>query len=168
MFDFPNIMRVMYPYSYLLGLNRFLDGAWYEPSLDDRIGWALKLLEIKSGDLAVDIGSGDGRVVIEMAKQGAIAIGIEKNPVLVETSRQNIYAANLTNRARIIHGFMLQQSYKQYNKVFIYQFKTVIGQLETQLFAELPIGARVVSNYWKFPHWPVSAQLEDVYLYLKK
>lgn len=157
----------MYPPSYILGLNKFRGGAWYEPSLDDRIDWALQLLDIKPHDLAVDIGSGDGRVVLAMAQQGAVAVGIEKDPVLVKTSRQNLRAANLNHLARIISGPMLAQSYRRYTKVFIYQFKTVMADLEQKLLSELPPGARVVSNYWPFPHWPVSAQIGDVRLYLQ-
>lgn len=158
----------MYPLPYLLGLNKFRDGAWYDPSWDDRIGWALQLLKLTTADKVIDIGSGDGRVVVAMAKIGAQAVGIEKDIQLVEKARAIILQTGLKQRAHIIHGDMWQQSYQDYHKVFIYQFKSVMERMEEKLLAELPSGASVVSNYWRFPHWQVSDQLSDVYLYTKK
>jgi precorrin-6B methylase 2 len=157
----------MYPASYILGLNRFKNGAWFDPSLDDRIEWGLKLLDLRPGDTAVDIGSGDGRVVVKMAEAGAKAVGIEKEAHLVTESIQNAANHGLKNQVRFVLGDLWQQSYADYNKVYIYQFKTVMRRLEQKLMAELPVGTRVVSNYWKFPHWKISAQLGDVYLYVK-
>lgn len=158
----------MYPSSYILGLNKFKDGAWYEPSLGDRITWAIQLLEITSNDIAVDIGSGDGRVVIEMAKRGAKVVGIEKDPELVEISRKNILHSGLADQASIIQDNMWRQSYQSYTKVFFYQFKTIMKRMEQKLLSELPLGSKVVSNYWQFPNWQLTNNLHDIYLYTKQ
>ena len=50
---------------------------------------------------AVDIGSGDGRIVIALAKKGLIAHGIEINPFLAMFSRFKINAAGLKGKAFI-------------------------------------------------------------------
>jgi protein-L-isoaspartate O-methyltransferase len=158
----------MYPTSYILGINKFKDGAWFDPSQEDRIEWALQLLEITENDSAVDIGSGDGRVVIEMARLGAMAVGIEAEIKLVHKAVSIITDYELTDHARILHGDMWEQSYAGYNKVYLYQFKTVMQRLEDKLLAELPLGAKVVSNYWKFPNWKITKKIHDVYLYIKE
>lgn len=158
----------MYPLSYLLGLNRFKNGAWYDPSGDDQIIRMLELLKIEPNDHAVDIGSGDGRVVIAMAKLGAQVVGIEANPQLVTQSTNKIIQQGLSDRARIIQSDIWQQSYHKYNKVVVYQFKTIMERLEKKLLDQLPTGAKVVSNYWRFPHWEESNHIQEIYLYINK
>ena len=61
----------------------FTSGLGYAPSTTAIIDRMIKLLNIKPGEKAVDIGSGDGRVVIALAKAGAEAHGYEINPLLV-------------------------------------------------------------------------------------
>ncbi len=158
----------MYPLSFLVGFNRFKEGAWFEPSEDDRLTWMLELLDITPSDTCIDIGSGDGRVVMAMAMLGARSFGIERDLKLVELSRRAIRYADLEKRAQIYRGDMRQHWYKPYSKVCLYQFKTVMSLFEQKLLSELPVGAKVVSNYWKFPYWQIADCKEDVYLYVKK
>lgn len=158
----------MYPLSYLFGLNKFKSGAWYEASKDNRIAWMLKLLDISPSDKCVDLGSGDGRIVLTMAMLGAYATGIEIDPHLVKQSKQAIAHAGLSKKAKIYQIDMWQHSCRDYTKVILYQFKSVMPQMEQKLLAELPPGARVASNYWKFPQWKISDHIEDVYLYIKE
>lgn len=157
----------MYPLAYLSGLKTFERGCWYEPSGNDRISSMIRLLSIVPGDTAVDIGSGDGRVVLALAMAGAQALGIEKDSRLVSRSQAAIRQAKLEDRATIIQADMWQQSYHNFNKVVLYQFKTVMDSLEQKLLSELPSGARVVSNFWQFPHWKLSGHEQNVYLYIK-
>lgn len=63
-------------------------GSPYVPSRKNDIRQALReLYSIDSDDLLVDLGSGDGTVLREAAKIGAIAVGYEINPILVVISR---------------------------------------------------------------------------------
>ena len=128
----------------------------------------LQLLAIAPGDKAVDIGSGDGRVVISMAKMGAEVVGVEKNSHLTKVSTQNISKEKLTEKAKIVYQDMFLHDYRPYNKVVIYQFKTVMSRLEQKLHDELPAGARIVSNYWQFPNWKAYKKVDDIFLYVKK
>lgn len=155
----------MYPLSYLFFFNRFKDGAWFEPSWDDRIKWMIQLLEIKSTDKIIDIGSGDGRVVEAIARAGAEAYGIEKDTKLVKKSRNRIEQAGLNQRAHIIEGDMWHYNYHLFNKATIYQLSTVMERMETKLQTELTPPSIVVSNYWRFPTWPCTKQIVDVYQY---
>lgn len=62
-------------------------GAPYAPSDEDKIQRMLSLARAAKGDRAVDVGSGDGRVVIALAKIGAHATGYEVNPILYLISK---------------------------------------------------------------------------------
>jgi SAM-dependent methyltransferase len=60
----------------------------------------LRMAEVKSGDYVIDLGSGDGRIVIEAAKRGARGLGVDYDPRLVEAARGNARKAGVANRAR--------------------------------------------------------------------
>jgi Protein-L-isoaspartate carboxylmethyltransferase len=78
-----------------------LRGAPYIPTKREGVIKMLKLARVRPGCKALDIGSGDGRLVIALAQAGAEAHGCEINPVLVWWSRRKIKAAGLEGRAFI-------------------------------------------------------------------
>ncbi|GHO76473.1 hypothetical protein KSD_42440 [Ktedonobacter sp. SOSP1-85] len=59
-----------------------LRGAPYLPAHYKDVEAVLKGLELKPGDLIVDLGSGDGTVLLAAARQGLVAYGYEINPLL--------------------------------------------------------------------------------------
>lgn len=59
-----------------------LKGAPYLPTLEPQIAAAFKLLELKKGQTVLELGCGDGKVLIWAAKHGYKTIGIELNPIL--------------------------------------------------------------------------------------
>src|SRR5260370_11490482 len=61
----------------------------------------LRMAEIRAGDTVIDLGSGDGRVVIEAAKRGARGLGVDLDPNLVKLATQNASAAGLAGPARL-------------------------------------------------------------------
>lgn len=64
-----------------------LFGAPYLPTLKKQIGLALDLAELKPGQIMLELGSGDGRVLRAAAKKGYKAVGYELNPLLVLISK---------------------------------------------------------------------------------
>ncbi len=65
-------------------------GAVYYPTTDNSVKEMLKISHLTSKDTLIDLGSGDGRILIAAANLGAKAIGYEINPFLVYKSRQLI------------------------------------------------------------------------------
>src|ERR1044071_3493736 len=49
----------------------------------------LRMAEVRPGDSVIDLGSGDGRIVIEAAKRGASGLGVDLDPNLVKLPTQN-------------------------------------------------------------------------------
>ncbi len=66
----------------LFGLT-VLFGAPFLPTLKVRTSDALDLLDLRPGQVLLELGSGDGRIQREAAKKGIYSIGYELNPVLV-------------------------------------------------------------------------------------
>ena len=62
-------------------------GAPYLPTLKKEKLAAIELLDLKKGELMLELGSGDGRMLKEMAKKEVYCIGYELNPLLVLISR---------------------------------------------------------------------------------
>ena len=142
-------------------------GAPYANTYPERIAEMLAVAGVKKGERAVDIGSGDGRIVIELARRGADAHGYEINPVLVLWSRYRIRRAGLADRAQIHLQDMWRHDYRDVDLVVSCQISYMMGRLEKKLRRELKPGARVVSNYFTFPTWKPAEKKGDVYLYKK-
>ncbi len=126
-------------------------GAVYFPSARSHVLRMAELAEVSAGDRAVDLGSGDGRVVIALARRGAEAHGYEINPVLILLSRRNIRRAGLTGRAFVHWGSFWRADLSGFRAVTVFQGSSVMRRLERKVRRELPEGARVVSDYWRFP-----------------
>jgi len=142
-------------------------GAPYAPSKPKTIARMLRLAGIKAGERVCDIGSGDGRIVIALARAGAQAIGIEKNIFLVWWSRLKIKTAGLSGQAKIIHADLWKFNFSEFSCVTVFGIIFIMKDLEKKLQAELKPGARVISNLYTFPSWPVKTEEDKIYLYQK-
>jgi len=126
-------------------------GAVFFPSMRSHVEQMVALAAVGPGDRAVDLGSGDGRVVIALARTGAEAHGFEINPALVLLSRWNIQRAGFAGRAHVHWGNFWNADLSVYRAVTIFQGGYIMKRLERKAMRELPPGARVVSDYWRFP-----------------
>lgn len=142
-------------------------GAPFEPTSNKKLKKIIKLAKIKKTDKAVDLGSGDGRLVIAMAKKGAEAHGFEINPILVFLSRRKIKKAGLKGKAFIHWKSFWKENLGKYNLVVLFQFPTIMKRLRKKLKKELKPNARVVSYYWRFPKWKIKNKKENIFVYEK-
>lgn len=137
-------------------------------SRDEDIEGMLKLLKPKKGQKAVDIGSGDGRLVILLAQKGLVVDGYEINPWLVFRSNRDIQRLGLQKRAHVYWKSMWEADFSDYDIVTIYAIKHIMGKLEKKLQKELPKGAKVASNYFTFPSWKPIKEDQRIHLYLQQ
>lgn len=144
-----------------------IQGAPFVESRDEDIALMLKLLKAKRGDRAVDIGSGDGKLVLALAKKGIQVDGYELNPWLVYKSRKAVKKNRLEKYAHIYWKSLWKADCTQYNVVTIYAIKHVMGRLEKKLLQELPKGSRVASNYFIFPTWKPQKEEGRIHVYKK-
>lgn len=140
-------------------------GAIYDPSTPEKTRVIAEVAGVAPGERAVDLGSGDGRVVIALARRGAEAHGWEVNPLLVLRSRRNIRRAGLEGRAFIHWGSFWKADLSGYDLVTVFQVGFIMARLEAKLRRELKPGSRVVSHYWRFPTLRAERGWADVYLY---
>lgn len=140
-------------------------GAPFVPSKRRKIGVMLDLASIVPGEKVVDLGSGDGSVILGAARRGAAAVGVEINPFLVWFSRTRAKFQHLDDAAKVVRGNLKDYDLKGTNVVFIYLWPSTIESLKEKLQHELAPGARIVSNDFPINGWPAILEKENVYLY---
>ncbi|MGO9307541.1 MAG: class I SAM-dependent methyltransferase [Spirochaetia bacterium] len=140
-------------------------GAIYDPSSRTEAETMASLAEVRPGEKAADLGSGDGRVVCALARAGAEAHGYEINPVLVLVSRRNIRREGLGGRAFIHWGNFWRRTMSAYSLITVFQVGFVMARLEAKLGRELAPGARIVSHYWRFPGLSPERSQGNIYRY---
>jgi cyclopropane fatty-acyl-phospholipid synthase-like methyltransferase len=151
----------------LLWASSFLFGAPFQPSSNKALRNMIELSNVKKGEKIADLGSGDGKIVIEFAKLGSEAHGFEINPILVWISRMRIKRLKLQDTAFIHQKNFFKQDFSGFDIITSFQFIHFMPELEDKLKKELKKEARVISNTWKFPNWKYKKRLGDVYLYIK-
>jgi SAM-dependent methyltransferase len=112
----------------------------------------LDLAAVTPKDLVVDLGSGDGRVVIAAAKRGARALGIEYEPDMVELARKNAAAAGVADRVTFVQGDMFEADFKQATVLALFLLPGNLRRLSPK-FMELAPGTRIVSNTYRIDGW---------------
>ncbi len=93
-------------------------GAPYLPTLKPQRQDAFKLLNLQPGQLFVDLGSGDGRMLSLAASQGLRAVGYELNPLLVIVAR--LYNFRYRRQVRVVWGNFWKADVSKANGVFVF------------------------------------------------
>ncbi len=165
-FVFFGYLFISFVFRMLLPLVFF--GALYIPSKDKEIETMVELARISGAKTAIDLGAGDGRIVMALAGQGIQAHGYEINPLLVFEANRNIKKAGLQTRAFVHWGNFWNQDFSQFDLVVIYGISFAMEKLEKKLAGEAKPGAKIISNYFRFPTWLPTHREGRVYVYEKK
>jgi hypothetical protein len=123
------------------------------PSQVDVATKMLVLAQVKSGDLVYDLGSGDGVIPIQAAKQyGVRAVGIEYNPDLVALSKRNAIRENVQNLVIFKQGDILVEDFSSATVVTLFLGEALNLKLMPIILKMQP-GTRVVSNTFQMGSW---------------
>ena len=112
----------------------------------------VQLANVGPEDYLIDLGSGDGRIVIAAAKRGARGLGIEIVPDLVEKSRANARAAGVASRAFFREQDLFKTDLAPASVITMYLLPEVNLQLRPKLLQLRP-GTRIVSHDWDMGEW---------------
>lgn len=114
----------------------------------------LEVAKIKKDDVLYDLGSGDGRVIVEAAKKyGINAVGIEKDLILYFVSRLNLKVRKLENRVKVLNKDFFNENLKAASIVTIYLTPKLNEMLKPKFKKELRKGARIVSAAHEIKGW---------------
>jgi len=134
-----------------IGWNLTLDALW-QPTDRETVRRILFLAGVKEGESLVDLGCGDGRIVVAAAREfGAYATGIEIDPVRVLWGKAWILLTGLSSRVRVIWGNMYSADLSGADVVILFLSPKANLRLQDRLRRELKPEARIVSYY--HPMW---------------
>src|SRR3954453_9738730 len=119
----------------------------------------LRMAEVHSGDYVIDLGSGDGRIVIEAAKRGASGLGVDLDPNLVKLASRNAEQARVADQARFEVRDIFETDLSRASVVTMYLLPDFNAKLLPRLLALNP-GTRIVSHDGSIGDWPADETLE--------
>jgi SAM-dependent methyltransferase len=112
----------------------------------------LKKAGIAKDKIFYELGSGDGRVVLDAAELGAKAYGVEQSWIRVWYARYKANKRGLKN-AIFFHGDIFQRNYYSADIVYIYLLPKGVEKLEKKLKDELKKGGLVITQTYHFRNW---------------
>ena len=147
----------------LLGIS-VVRGAPYVPTHSKQVDIALDLLDLKPGQHLVDVGSGDGRVLIAAAQRGIKATGYEINPLLCLLTWWR--ARKYRPLVKIVWGDMWGKKLPEDLKgVFVFTMGRYMPKLEAKIKSEGLSGVRMVSHGFELLDRKPKKKKEAIVLY---
>jgi cyclopropane fatty-acyl-phospholipid synthase-like methyltransferase len=134
-------------------------GAWsqetipFVPSPMPVVLRMLELAEFRKDDVLYDMGSGDGRIIIQAAKKyGVRGVGIDLNPELVEKARANAVQEGVGHLVEFRAADGLTVDITEATVVTLYMFKWFNNQMRPKL-QKLKPGSRVIAHDFDIDDW---------------
>jgi hypothetical protein len=112
----------------------------------------LDMAHVTSDDYAIDLGSGDGRIVIAAAQRGARALGVEYDSALIEVSQRNARRAGVTERATFVQDDLYETDFSNATVLALFLLPDNLREL-APMFSALKPGTRIVTNRFGIPGW---------------
>ena len=131
----------------------------YVTSPENVVDGMLGLAQVKADDYVLDLGSGDGRIVIKAASvHGARGMGVEIDPRLVRVSNENAANAGVADRARFVEQDLFETDLTKASVITMYLLPDVNLKLRPSLLKLKP-GTRIVSHDWTMGDWEPDAKV---------
>lgn len=131
----------------------------YVPTPQSVVDQMLDLADVNSGDYVIDLGSGDGRIVISAAKRGAAGHGIDLDPQRVTEARANAKEQGVANRVMFMEGDIFDTDFSNASVITMYLLPTVNLKLRPELLNKLEPGTRIVSHSFDMDGWKPDKQV---------
>ena len=140
-----------------------LFGAPYLPTLSKQLEISLDLLDLKPGQTMLELGCGDGRVLIAAAERGWNAVGYELNPILALLAwlRTRKYG----RQVRVICGNFWVLKWPLTDGIFGFILPRYMSKLNKKVIQECQHPVKVVSFAFAISDRKPSAEKQGVFLY---
>jgi hypothetical protein len=122
------------------------------PTPDEVVERMLTMAQVGPNDFHIDLGSGDGKIVIAAAQRGARSLGIEYNPDMVTAATENAQKAGVAGRASFRRADIFQTDFSQATVLTMYLLPSLNMKLRPQILQMRP-GTRVVSHSFTMEDW---------------
>ena len=142
------------------------DAGPYVPSPQSVVADMLRYADVGPSDFLIDLGSGDGRIVLTAAKVfGARGFGVEIKEELVEKSNLAAKNEGLAERVKFMKQDLFKTDMSQATVITMYLLPDTVNLLKDKFLNELKPGTRIVSHDYPLTGWIpdkyVQMDLED-------
>ncbi len=131
----------------------------YVPTPQAVVDKMLDMAQVKAGDVVIDLGSGDGRIMITAARRhGAQGFGVEIDPRLVQRSNEEARRLGIADRVKFLRQDLFNTDFHEANVLTLYLLPDVNIALRPKILAELKPGTRVLSHDYDMREWRPDAE----------
>ena len=152
----------------------------YVPTPPNVVDAMLEIAKVGSNDFLIDLGSGDGRIVITAAKKfGARGFGVDIDGVLVSNAQREAARQGVSGTVAFYARNLFTTDISKATVLTMYLLQKINLQLRPRLFSELKPGTRIVSHDFDMGNWqpdekhtvpvpdkPYGLPSSDVYLWI--
>jgi precorrin-6B methylase 2 len=126
----------------------------FVPTPPEVVTAMLELAAVRPGDVIYDLGSGDGRMVIEAARRyGVRGVGIDIDAARIAEATENARRAGVADKVRFIHADLFDVDVSPATVVTLFLLPTLNVKLQPKLLQQLKPGSRIVSHAFDMAEW---------------
>lgn len=125
----------------------------YVPTPQNVVDKMLDMANVGPGDYVIDLGSGDGRIVVAAAKRGAYGHGVDIDSERIKEANENAKKAEVQDKVLFVRENIFGTDFSRASVVTMYLLNSVNMQLRSHLLARLKPGTRVVSHDFDMGDW---------------
>jgi len=140
-----------------------LFGAPYLPTLKQQQQTALSLLNLKAGQTLLDLGCGDGRILLAAAKEGIYGVGYELNPLLFLVAK--VVTWRYRKLVKIYLADFWQIDWPNIDGIYVFLLKKYMVKLNNKIVQINCKNIKVVSYAFEIPDKKIIKKLGAMYLY---
>src|SRR5213075_516222 len=130
------------------------DAGPYVPSPQSVVSDMLRYAEVNDKDFLIDLGSGDGRIVLTAAKVfGARGFGVEIKEDLVKRANEAAKQEGLADRVKFIKADLFKTEISHATIITMYLLPDTVNLLKDKFLTELKPGTRIVSHDYPLTGW---------------
>lgn len=140
-----------------------LVGAPYVPTLSPQIVAALELADLSADQTLLELGCGDGKVLIAAARQGIQVVGYELNPILALVAW--LRTRRYRSQVKIVWGNFWHRSWPPAEAIFVFLLPRYMSKLDKKCIQYRHRPIKLVSFAFEVPNKKPVRQKAGVYLY---
>ena len=125
----------------------------YVPTPQEVVDEMLNIADVGPGDYVIDLGSGDGRIVISAVKRGAWGHGVDLNPERINEARANAEEAGVSDEVVFLQENLFNTDFSKANVITMYLLNSVNRKLRPHLLEDLEPGTKIVSHSFDMGDW---------------
>lgn len=127
----------------------------FVPSDMSNVERMVKLARLRAGEVVMDLGSGDGRIIFTSLRENPkiTGIGVELDAALVDKTTAFAKVQGFASRARFVHQNAFDADLSKVDVIYMWLWTEVQHMLRAKILAEARPGTRVVTNLWGMGSW---------------